>query len=93
MYSSYSILVFITFQFERDWFEEREAAFHWMRGKQGARMANELEKLGLSSEDNQMPPHKPLSSTGKRFPEMTKSSLLDKKDGKCCGFVAFLTAH
>ncbi|CAH8452971.1 unnamed protein product [Schistosoma intercalatum] len=67
-------------QFERDWFEEREAAFHWMRGKQGARMASELEKLGLSSEDNQMPSHKPLSSTGKRFPEMTKSSLLDKKD-------------
>uniref|UniRef100_A0A5K4EPZ7 5'-3' exoribonuclease, putative n=1 Tax=Schistosoma mansoni TaxID=6183 RepID=A0A5K4EPZ7_SCHMA len=67
-------------QFERDWFEEREAAFRWMRGKQGARMANELEKLGLSSEDNEMPSHKPPSSTGKRFPEMNKSSLLDRKD-------------
>ncbi|CAH8468568.1 unnamed protein product [Schistosoma rodhaini] len=67
-------------QFERDWFEERESAFRWMRGKQGARMANELEKLGLSSEDNEMPSHKPPSSTGKRFPELNKSSLLDRKD-------------
>ncbi|CAH8447409.1 unnamed protein product [Schistosoma turkestanicum] len=60
-------------QFERDWFEEREAAFQWMRGKQGARMANELEKLGLSSEDNQASSHKTVFSTGKR-------TSLDKKN-------------
>ncbi|CAH8571389.1 unnamed protein product [Schistosoma turkestanicum] len=60
-------------QFERDWFEEREAAFQWMRGKQGARMANELEKLGLSSEDNQASSHKTVFSTG-------KCTSLDKKN-------------
>ncbi|KAH8852491.1 5'-3' exoribonuclease 1 [Schistosoma japonicum] len=68
-------------QFERDWFEEREAAFHWMRGKQGARMANELEKLGISSEDNQVPSQKPSSPTKKHFSKINEGTSLDMRDG------------
>ncbi|CAH8483446.1 unnamed protein product [Heterobilharzia americana] len=65
-------------QFERDWFEEREAAFHWMRGKQGARMANELEKLGLSAQQNQFTSQVCTSSVGKSTCNKIKTDSADK---------------
>ncbi|KAL5108432.1 5'-3 exoribonuclease 1 [Taenia crassiceps] len=33
-------------KFDTSWFEEREADQRWMQGKHGARMAQELERLG-----------------------------------------------
>ncbi|VDK41586.1 unnamed protein product [Taenia asiatica] len=39
-------LEFKSLEFDTSWFEEREADQRWMQGKHGARMAQELERLG-----------------------------------------------